>query len=120
MLIFAQYAAVANISLEECIKIAKAKTKEHKIVAEVKSIEDAISAAKAGADIVQCDKLEIEELRKAITAVKSIDNRITVIATGGISLQNIAAYAATKPDIIVSSSVYYSKPFDIKVSIKHV
>ncbi len=118
VLIFAQYAAIANISLEECIQIAKAKTREHKIAVEVKSVEDAVSAAKAGADIVQCDKLEIEELREAIAAVKSIDNRITVIATGGINLQNIASYAATKPDIIVSSSVYYSKPFDIKVAIR--
>lgn len=118
VLIFAQYAALANLSLEECIQKARAQTREHKAAVEVKNIDEAISAAKAGADIVQCDKLEIEELSRTIKEVKAINDNITLIATGGINLQNAAQYAKAKPDIIVSSSVYYAKPFDIKVSIK--
>lgn len=118
VLIFAQYAALAGMSLEGCIQKAKEQTMEHKIAVEVKNKPDAIAAAKAGADIVQCDKLEIDELRGTVAAVKSVDSRITIIATGGINLQNAASYAAVKPDIIVSSSVYYSKPFDVKVTIE--
>ncbi|HOI82883.1 MAG TPA: ModD protein, partial [Campylobacterales bacterium] len=118
VLIFAQYAALAGMSLEECIQKAKQQTMEHKIAVEVKNKPDAIAAAKAGADIVQCDKLEIDEMRGTVAAVKSVDSRITIIATGGINLQNAASYAAAKPDIIVSSSVYYSKPFDVKVTIE--
>jgi molybdenum transport protein len=118
VLIFAQYAALAGVSLEECIKKAKNATKEHKIAVEVKTVDDAAKAAKAGADIVQCDKLTFEEIKEAIAAVKSIDERIVLIATGGINLQNVALYAQAKPDIIVSSSVYYAKPYDIKVDIQ--
>jgi molybdenum transport protein len=118
VLIFAQYAALAGASLEECIKKAKYATKEHKIAVEVKTVDDAAKAAKAGADIVQCDKLTPDELAAAMTAVKSIDERIVLIATGGINLQNAALYAQAKPDIIVSSSVYYAKPYDIKVDIQ--
>jgi len=117
VLIFAQYAALSGLSLEDCVKKAKDGTKEHKIAVEVKSISDATKAAKAGADIVQCDKLNPDEIREAIQIVKSIDEHIAIIATGGINLQNAALYAAAKPDIIVSSSVYYAKPFDIKVAI---
>ena len=117
VLIFAQYAALSGLSLEDCVKKAKDGTKEHKIAVEVKSIGDATKAAKAGADIVQCDKLNPDEIREAIQIVKSIDEHIAIIATGGINLQNAALYAAAKPDIIVSSSVYYAKPFDIKVAI---
>lgn len=118
VLIFAQYAAIAGISLEECVKKAKYATKEHKIAVEVKTVDDATKAAKAGADIVQCDKLTPDELGMALAAVKRVDERIVLIATGGINLQNVALYAKIKPDIIVSSSVYYAKPYDIKVDIQ--
>ncbi len=118
VLIFAQYAALAGLSLEECVKKAKNATKEHKIAVEVKNTEDAKKAAKAGADIIQCDKLTPDEIKEAVSVVKSIDERIVLIATGGINLQNAALYAQAKPDIIVSSSVYYAKPYDIKVDIK--
>ncbi len=118
VLIFAQYAALSKMNLEECVKKAKCGTKEHKIAVEVKTIADAVKAAKAGADIVQCDKLTPDELGMALAAVKSVDERIVLIATGGINLQNAVLYAQVKPDIIVSSCVYYSKPYDIKVDIQ--
>jgi molybdenum transport protein len=118
VLIFAQYAAIAGMSLEECIKKAKSATKEHKIAVEVKTLSDALTAAKARADIVQCDKLSPEDIKDAVMAIKAIDESITVIATGGINMQNASLYAKAKPDIIVSSFVYYSKPYDIKVDIK--
>lgn len=118
VLIFAQYAAVTGVSIEECIKKAKSATKEHKIAVEVKTLSDAVMAAKAKADIVQCDKLSPEDIRDAVLAIKAIDEGITVIATGGINMQNASLYAKAKPDIIVSSFVYYSKPYDIKVEIK--
>ena len=118
VLIFSQYAALAKKDFAECIKLAKSKTKEHKIGVEVKTPADAITAAKAGADIVQCDKLTPDEIKTVVESVKSIDKNITVIATGGITIQNISEYASAKADIIVSSSVYYQKPFDIKVTIE--
>jgi len=120
VLIFAQYSAILGLSLEECIEKAKLKTKEHKIAVEVKSVADAIRAAKARADIVQCDKLNPDEIKEVVNSVKSIDEGIVVIATGGVNIQNAALYAQAKPDVIVSSCVYYSKPFDIKVDIKAV
>ena len=120
VLIFSQYATLANKSFEECIQTAKTKTKEHKIAVEVKTIDKAVTAARAGADIVQCDKLTPDEIKTVVESVKSIDKNITVIATGGITIQNISEYASAKPDIIVSSSVYYQKPFDIKVEIERM
>ena len=120
VLIFSQYAALAKKDFAECIKVAKSKTKEHKIAVEVKTIDKAVTAARAGADIVQCDKLTPDEIKTVVESVKSIDKNITVIATGGITIQNISEYASAKPDIIVSSSVYYQKPFDIKVEIERM
>ncbi len=120
VLIFAQYATLAGISLEECVKKAKEATKEQKITVEVKNVSNAVSAAKAGADIVQCDKLTPDELKTVIQKVKDVNPNIAIIATGGINLQNVAQYAAVQPDIIVSSSVYYPKPFDIKVQINQI
>ncbi len=114
VLIFDQYVGLACMSMKECIAKAKATTREHKIAVEVKKYDDAVEAINAGADIVQCDKLSAEEVSK----IKAISQSAVVIATGGINLQNVAQYASAKPDVIVSSSVYYTKPFDIKVEIK--
>lgn len=120
VLIFSQYSNLAKMDLSMCIKTAKERTKEHKIAVEVKSVAGGIEAAKAGADIVQCDKLAATEIKTLIDSVKSINKNITVIATGGITAQNVSEYAESKPDIIVSSSVYYQKPFDIKVNIESI
>lgn len=114
VLIFDQYVQLSGLSMKECIAKAKETTKEHKIAVEVKNIGDALEAINAGADIIQCDKLTADEISK----IKAISTNAVVIATGGINLQNVTDYAAAKPDVIVSSSVYYTKPFDIKVEIK--
>lgn len=117
VLVFPQYAKLAKLSIEECVAKIKSRTIEHKVAVETKTVKQAISAANAGADIVQCDKLSAEEIREVVEAIKAINQNIAVIATGGINIQNVASYAASKPNVIVSSSVYYVKPFDVKVEI---
>ena len=90
---------------------------EKKVTVEVDSHEEAHFFASLGADILQCEKMQIEELEKCV-ALKERFPSLLVGATGGVNLTNIDTYAKTGVDIIVTSSPYHAKPSDIKVVIE--
>lgn len=60
--------------------------------------------------------LEIDGFIKSGTLVPP--KSIFLTATGGISVKNIAKYASTRVDMIVTSSPYSTRPADIKVRIE--
>lgn len=74
---------------------------------EVESMEDAVTAAKMGADIILVDNKSPEEVEAYSEAVKAIDPDIKIEASGGISMDNIASYAGTA-DIISMGSLTHS------------
>jgi len=71
-----------------------------------------------GADILQLEKMPLTKLSDAVRTLRAKYPHITLIATGGISVKNIAEYAATGVDMIVTSSPYSAQPADIKVRIE--
>ena len=95
----------------------KNRLPENKIAVEVRTEEDAVRMAEAGADIIQLDKLDATETKSAVIAVKSISPKALVAAAGGINEKNVKDYAATGVDIIVTSSLYFGPPSDIKAEI---
>lgn len=96
----------------------RGKSLEKKVIVEVKSLEDAIKLCRAGVDGIQLDKIEPERLLRIVNAIKEIDPRITLIATGGVNEGNVEAYTRTGVDVIATSAVYFGKPVDIKVTIE--
>jgi len=93
------------------------KTPEQKILVEADSAEEALRIAKAGADVVQVDKMPVDKLTALVQEIRTTCPGVAVSAAGGINPENAAAYAATGIDIIVMSSVYFGKPSDIKAVI---
>lgn len=93
----------------------KAKAPERKIVVEVGTLDDAIEAAKAGADVVQLEKFTPAQVA---AVVKSLSDMPTLIAAaGGVNGSNAADYAEAGADILVSSAPYWAGPADVKVVI---
>jgi molybdenum transport protein len=88
---------------------------EKKIAAEANTPEEALSYAKAGVDIVQCERFNPKDLQIVAHDAKKISRGITVSAAGGINADNAAVFAATGVDILVTSWVYFGKPEDIKM-----
>jgi molybdenum transport protein len=88
---------------------------EKKIAAEANTPEEALSFAKAGVDIVQCERFNPKDLRIVAHDVKKIAKGITISAGGGINADNSAAFAATGVDILVTSWPYFGKPEDVKM-----
>jgi molybdenum transport protein len=74
--------------------------------------------AKRLIDILQLEKLPLTKLADTVRILRTDYPDIVLIATGGISAKNIAEYAATGVDMIVTSSPYNAQPADIKVTIE--
>lgn len=102
------------------VSILKARLGEKMVVAEAHTHDTALKLAQAGVDMVQLDKLDIEETRRVTAAIKTACPQVKVAIAGGIHLDNAAAYAATGVDMLVTSSLYFGKPADIKADIQKV
>lgn len=91
---------------------------EKKVVIEACDIAEALKFARMGADILQLEKFPLTKLADAVRILRADYPHITLIATGGISAKNIAEYASTGVDMIVTSSPYSAQSADIKVRIE--
>lgn len=94
---------------------------EKRLVVEVNTIEDAVSAAVAGFDVIQAEKFapaEIAALVARMNAMASMRCRPVVAAAGGIHAGNAAAYAQAGADIVVTSAPYLGRPRDVQVRIE--
>lgn len=84
-----------------------------KIEVEVESIEQLNEALEAKADIIMLDNMDIKTLKEA---VKLIDNRVEVEASGNVTLDNIREIAKTGVDFISTGAVTHSfKVLDISM-----
>ncbi|MDM0466791.1 carboxylating nicotinate-nucleotide diphosphorylase [Clostridium perfringens] len=84
-----------------------------KIEVEVESIEQLKEALEAKADIIMLDNMDIKTLKEA---VKLIDNRVEVEASGNVTLDNIREIAKTGVDFISTGAVTHSfKVLDISM-----
>ncbi len=88
-----------------------------KITLEVENETEAITAIKAGVDIVQIDKMPINDLKMLTDKIRSINPLAKIAAAGGINETNAAEYAATGADILVLSSVFSGKQSDVGARI---
>lgn len=105
-------------SLVNMMPDIKAKCHEKKVIVEVESIEDAMELAKIGVDGLQFDKISYEDLTNYVKLIKDINANITIIAAGGININNIEKYAGTGVNVIATSSLFHGKPLDIGVKMK--
>ncbi len=86
-----------------------------KIEVEVESVEDAATAAAAGADLILLDNMPPAEMAEAVRAVAG---RALVEASGGITLETIREVAASGVDLISSGALTHSvRGLDISLEI---
>jgi molybdenum transport protein len=90
------------------------------ITVEVKTAENAILLAKSDIEALQLDKIQAKDLSKLVMEIKQINPRISLRASGNIDEDNIAEYAQTGVDMLITSSPYYGKPADLLVNIEPV
>lgn len=86
-----------------------------KIEVEVSSLKDVEEALQAGADIVMLDNMPIKEMEKA---VRLIDRRALVEASGGVTLESVREIAATGVDFVsVGALTHSAKALDLSLEV---
>ena len=98
----------------------KAVSFSKKIEIEVQNPEDAVIAARAGADIVMLDNMSLKNISGTIKLLRDegLRDKILIEASGGITLENAAEYAKTGVDIISMGCLTHSvKALNLKLKI---
>ncbi|MDY6992179.1 MAG: ModD protein [Pseudomonadota bacterium] len=101
--------------LAQQIATLKQNCPERSVVVEVLNRAEASEAHRCGADVLQLEKFTPEQIIELITQLPSHSK---VAAAGGITAANVADYAQTGAQVLVTSAPYYAQPADVKVTIE--
>jgi len=106
-----------GMSLKEIVAKAKQNApKGLKVEVEAKTVQEALDAAEAGADIVMLDNMSVDEMRRAVSL---ISGQVRIEASGGITLTNVQAVAETGIDFISVGALTHSpKALDISLELE--
>ncbi|MCF2135694.1 MAG: carboxylating nicotinate-nucleotide diphosphorylase [Candidatus Thorarchaeota archaeon] len=114
-------AAVGSVA--QAVRAAKEQVSfSKKVSCEVRSLEEAIEAIEAGADIILLDNFTPEELAEVVQSLieKGLRNKVILEASGGIDEDNILQYAQSGVDVISSGALthsYESSDFKMRLSL---
>lgn len=118
LLVFPEHRAFLPGPPEDWIAALRRKAPEKKIVVEAGSVEEAVALAKAGADVIQLEKLPPEAAAAVIAATRALTPPPVVAPAGGVTEANAAAYAAAGCRLLVTSSPFFGPPADVQVTLR--
>lgn len=87
--------------------LRKSISHAHKIEVECDTIEQVKEALSCNVDIIMLDNMSIETMKEA---VKLINHRAIVEASGGVTIDSLRAIASTGVDVISSSAIVAKAP----------
>ena len=95
-------------SVTNAVKMVKANLSHaHKVELECDTLDQVKEALPLGVDIIMLDNLDLETMK---TAVKLIDHKAIVEASGNVRLETVRAIAECGVDIISSSAIVAKAP----------
>lgn len=95
-------------SVTNAVKIVKANLSHaHKVELECDTLDQVKEALPLGVDIIMLDNMDLETMK---TAVKLIDHKAIVEASGNVRLETVRAIAECGVDIISSSAIVAKAP----------
>jgi nicotinate-nucleotide pyrophosphorylase (carboxylating) len=109
-------------SVEKSVKLARQNLGSSvRVECEVTTLNSAIAAINAGADIIMLDNFSPSDVSRTIKEItkKGIRKRAKLEISGGISLQNVKSYAKSRPDIISIGRLTHS-PEAINFSLEMI
>ncbi|MCD6600002.1 MAG: carboxylating nicotinate-nucleotide diphosphorylase [Dehalococcoidia bacterium] len=103
-----------GLNFKEIMDMARQNTSLRlKVEVETRTVQEALEAAEAGADIVMLDNMSLEDMRRA---VKSIGDTVLIEASGRISLDKVRSVAETGVDFIsVGALTHSARALDISL-----
>jgi len=106
-----------GMSLKDIVaRVKQNAPKGFRIEVEVSTVQEALEAVEAGADMIMFDNMNPDEMRHVINL---IPDNIRTEASGGITLENVRAAAMTGVDIISIGALTHSpKALDISLELE--
>ena len=106
-----------GMSLKDIVAKAKQNApKGLKVEVEVGTIQEALDAAEAGADVIMLDNMSPNEMRRVVSLIPS---QVKIEASGGITLANVGAVAMTGVNIISIGALTHSpQALDISLELE--
>ncbi len=93
-------------SLKKAVeKVRQAISPFWKIEVEVNNLSQAREAVEIGVEAIMLDNMRPEEIKKAVDLIRRKDEEITIEASGGMSLENVAEVAKSGVDLISVGSL---------------
>ncbi|HLK34684.1 MAG TPA: carboxylating nicotinate-nucleotide diphosphorylase [Terriglobales bacterium] len=83
---------------------------EQPVEIEVRSLTELEEALQHGAEAILLDNMPVEDVRRAVERVAQHTRRMNLECSGGITLENIRAYAETGVDFISVGQLTHSAP----------
>jgi nicotinate-nucleotide pyrophosphorylase (carboxylating) len=112
-------AALRSLGMSLKDIVAKAKQDAPRgleVEVEVNTVEEALDAVEAGADIIMLDNMSSDEMRRVVNMVSG---RVKVEASGGITVSNIRAVAETGVNIIsIGALTHSAKALDFSLELE--
>jgi nicotinate-nucleotide pyrophosphorylase (carboxylating) len=108
------------VPLTDAIRAAKAVSAYRKVEVEVETPQDALTAAKEGADIILLDNMAPRHVRETLAGLKrtGLRDRVTIELSGGIDEVTLPKYAALDVDVISMGTLTHSvKNFSVTLEI---
>ena len=107
---------LAAVGISEAVAAARDRWPELKIEVECDTLEQAIEAADAGADIVMLDNMAPEEVADC---VHKLAGRCPIEVSGNVSLETVGAYSGAGADFISVGRLTHSAPsLDLSMEIR--
>jgi nicotinate-nucleotide pyrophosphorylase (carboxylating) len=109
------------VPLTDAIRAAKGKSVYRKVEVEVETPEDALTAAKEGADIILLDNMTPRKVQETLASLKSAGLRehVTIELSGGIDETTLPGYAALDIDVISMGALTHTvKNFSVTLEIQ--
>lgn len=106
-----------GLKLKEIITRVRQNTSLRlKVEVETRTVQEALEATEAGADIVMLDNMSLEDMRRA---VKSIHGAALIEASGRISLDKVRSVAETGVDFISVGALTHSvRALDVSLKLE--
>jgi nicotinate-nucleotide pyrophosphorylase (carboxylating) len=110
ILIKDNHIALAGGVREALTKALGGKSFAHKVEIEVTSMDDVLTAAKLGADIIMCDNMAPEQVGEVVGMLRDrgLRDRVLLEVSGGITLENAPDYARAGADILSMGALTHS------------
>jgi nicotinate-nucleotide pyrophosphorylase (carboxylating) len=112
---------LASVTITDAVHRSHAKWPGRAVEVECDRIDQVDEAVAAGASMVLLDNMSPDEVRASVALVRDARADVLVEVSGGITLENVRAYADAGADVISTSAITQSAPaldigFDIAVT----